>query len=74
MTSRWLLAVTIPLFVGVLAHAQASMRRVNQERLWTTIQKLSEFGRPAGAGFEGGVTQRRNHHQATSVGNGDLDE
>jgi hypothetical protein len=48
MTSRWLLAVTIPLFVGVLADAQASVRRVNQEQLWTTIQKLSEFGRPAG--------------------------
>jgi hydantoinase/carbamoylase family amidase len=25
--------------------------------LWATIEKLSEFGRPVGAGFEGGVTR-----------------
>ena len=30
---------------------------VNQQRVWSTLEKLSEFGRPAGAGFEGGVTR-----------------
>jgi len=30
---------------------------INQQRLWDTLQKLSEFGRPPGAGFEGGVTR-----------------
>ncbi len=30
---------------------------VNPQRLWGTLQKLSEFGRPPGAGFEGGVTR-----------------
>ena len=30
---------------------------VNRQRLWDTLQKLSEFGRPPGAGFEGGVTR-----------------
>src|SRR6478609_1258211 len=34
-----------------------SARHVNQKRLWTTLDKLSEFGRPAGTGFEGGVTR-----------------
>jgi N-carbamoyl-L-amino-acid hydrolase len=34
-----------------------SARHVNQQRLWGTLEKLSEFGRPAGAGFEGGVTR-----------------
>jgi N-carbamoyl-L-amino-acid hydrolase len=57
MKSRWLLAVTVLLYVGVLAHGQPSARHVNQQRLWATIEKLSEFGRPAGAGFEGGVNR-----------------
>ena len=39
------------------AYAQAPSRHVNQARLRGTLQKLSEFGRPAGAGFEGGVTR-----------------
>jgi N-carbamoyl-L-amino-acid hydrolase len=56
MKSRWLTAAAVLLFVGVLAHAQ-SVRHVNQQRLWTTVENLSEFGRPAGAGFEGGVTR-----------------
>lgn len=56
MKSCWLLAVAVLLFVGVLSHAQ-SVRHVNQQRLWATVQTLSEFGRPAGAGFEGGVTR-----------------
>jgi N-carbamoyl-L-amino-acid hydrolase len=41
----------------LLAQAQAPARRVNQERLRGTLEKLSEFGRPPGAGFEGGVTR-----------------
>ena len=57
MKSRWLLALTALLHVGALAYAQSSARHVNQQRLWTTIEKLSEFGRPAGAGFAGGVTR-----------------
>jgi N-carbamoyl-L-amino-acid hydrolase len=57
MTCRRLLALTLPLSVSVLLHAQTSVRHVQQERMWATIQKLSEFGRPAGTGFEGGVTR-----------------
>ena len=56
MKSHSLTAAAVLLFVGVLAHAQ-SVRHVNQQRLWTTVETLSEFGRPAGAGFEGGVTR-----------------
>jgi N-carbamoyl-L-amino-acid hydrolase len=37
--------------------AQTSRRHVNETRLWGTLEKLSEFGRPRGAGFEGGVTR-----------------
>jgi N-carbamoyl-L-amino-acid hydrolase len=39
------------------APAQQPQRHVNQGRLWATLGKLSEFGRPAGKGFEGGVTR-----------------
>jgi len=39
-----------------LVQAPASFH-INPQRLWDTLQKLSEFGRPAGAGFEGGVTR-----------------
>src|SRR5215470_12877367 len=56
MKSGWLITVAILLFVGLVPHAQ-SLRHVNQQRLWATIETLSEFGRPAGAGFEGGVTR-----------------
>src|SRR5215470_20394326 len=56
MKSGWLITVAILLFVGLVPHAQ-SLRHVNQQRLWATLEKLSEFGRPAGAGFEGGVTR-----------------
>lgn len=37
--------------------ATAAQQHVNEKRLWGTLEKLSEFGRPAGAGFEGGVTR-----------------
>jgi len=57
MKFRSLLAVTVLLLVGFLAHAQSPVRHVDQQRLWATLEKLSEFGRPAGAGFEGGVTR-----------------
>jgi N-carbamoyl-L-amino-acid hydrolase len=33
------------------------VRHVNEARLRATLERLSEFGRPAGAGFEGGVTR-----------------
>lgn len=57
MKSRWRCAVTVFLWAGVFAHAQSSARHVNQQRLWATLEKLSEFGRPAGAGFDAGVTR-----------------
>jgi len=45
--------------------ATAQQRHVNEQRLWGTLEKLSEFGRPPsagsgqapGTGFEGGVTR-----------------
>ncbi|HEV8385113.1 MAG TPA: M20/M25/M40 family metallo-hydrolase, partial [Candidatus Acidoferrales bacterium] len=45
------------LLAAFLALAQAPARHVNQQRLWATLEKLSEFGRPAGGGFEAGVTR-----------------
>jgi len=50
-------ALTLLLFTTVVGITQSSSRHVNQQRLWSTIEKLSEFGRPPGAGFEGGVTR-----------------
>jgi N-carbamoyl-L-amino-acid hydrolase len=43
-------------FAGAV-FAQQAKRQVNQQRLWATLEKLSEFGRPAGKGFEAGVTR-----------------
>jgi len=46
--------------IGLLSAAasgQAPGRHADQARLWGTLEKLSEFGRPSGAGFEGGVTR-----------------
>src|SRR5262245_32705098 len=58
MKNHYVFAVMVLLLsAGAFAHAQSSARHVNQQRLWTTIEKLSEFGRPPGAGFEGGVTR-----------------
>jgi N-carbamoyl-L-amino-acid hydrolase len=34
-----------------------AQQHVNEKRLWSTLEKLSEFGRPAGAGFGAGVTR-----------------
>ncbi|MBI3646762.1 MAG: hypothetical protein HY233_12460, partial [Acidobacteriales bacterium] len=34
-----------------------SSRNVDQSRLWSTLEKLSEFGRPVGADFDAGVTR-----------------
>jgi len=57
MNRRSLLAVTtLLLLAGLPAQAQSPVRHVDQQRLWATLEKLSEFGRPAGAGFDGGVT------------------
>src|SRR5262249_3328146 len=45
-------------FLGsLLVYAQPPVLHVNQRRLWSTLEKLSEFGRPAGTGFEAGVTR-----------------
>jgi hypothetical protein len=41
---------------SVVAHTQ-SMVHVRQQRVWSTIEKLSTFGRPTGSGFEDGVTR-----------------
>jgi len=49
--------LAVALSVGPVAWAQTAPRHVKQERLWATLEKLSEFGRPPGAGFEGGVTR-----------------
>lgn len=44
------------LVAAVAASAQEPLH-VQQARVWGTLEKLSEFGRPAGKGFEGGVTR-----------------
>lgn len=41
----------------VIPWSAVAQQHVNEKRLWGTLEKLSEFGRPAGAGFEGGVTR-----------------
>ncbi len=56
MKCRQLLAAAL-LSVGVLVHAQSAVRHVNQQRLWTTVEALSGFGRAAGAAFDDGVTR-----------------
>ena len=58
MKPRCLLALMLLLLLAnLLVHGQSSVRHVNQQRLWATLEKLSEFGRPASAGFDGGVTR-----------------
>src|SRR5262249_12655350 len=58
MKCRSLSAVTtLLLLVGFPVQAQSPVRHVDQQRLWATLEKLSEFGRPAGARFDGGVTR-----------------
>lgn len=47
----------LSLLCSLAATAQSPVRHVNQQRLWSTLEKLSEFGRPAGAGFDAGVTR-----------------
>src|SRR5690348_7926250 len=37
--------------------AAQPQRHVDAQRLWQTLERLSEFGRPEGAGFAGGVTR-----------------
>jgi len=56
LRSTFILAAFLFLFCFA-SHSQAPARHVKQSRLWSTLEKLSEFGRPAGAGFEGGVTR-----------------
>jgi len=57
MKSYLLSIVIVLLLASVVAPAQSPVRHVNQQRLWSTLEKLSEFGRPTGAGFEAGVTR-----------------
>jgi N-carbamoyl-L-amino-acid hydrolase len=57
MKLRLSLALVLLFFASFLAFAQTPARHVNQSRLWATLEKLSEFGRPAGAGFDAGVTR-----------------
>jgi beta-ureidopropionase / N-carbamoyl-L-amino-acid hydrolase len=57
MNARSLIAVPVLLSASFFAHAQSLVRQVNQQRLWATVEQLSEFGRPAGGGFEAGVTR-----------------
>jgi N-carbamoyl-L-amino-acid hydrolase len=57
MKLRLSLVLAVLLLASFLAFAQAPARNVNQQRLWATLEKLSEFGRPAGAGFDAGVTR-----------------
>jgi len=45
------------LFLHGAPLAAQQQRSVNEQRLRATLEKLSEFGRPEGAGFEGGVTR-----------------
>jgi beta-ureidopropionase / N-carbamoyl-L-amino-acid hydrolase len=48
----------LSLLASFFAHAQGGpVFHVNQQRLWSTLEKLSEFGRPAGGGFDAGVTR-----------------
>jgi len=48
-------AILFPL-AALLATAQQPLH-VQQARIWGTVEKLSEFGRPEGAGFAGGVSR-----------------
>jgi N-carbamoyl-L-amino-acid hydrolase len=45
------------LLASLIPAGTAAQQHVNEKRLWSTLEKLSEFGRPAGEGFEGGVTR-----------------
>jgi N-carbamoyl-L-amino-acid hydrolase len=57
MKLRLSLVLTVLLLASLVAFAQAPPRHINPARLWSTLEKLSEFGRPAGAGFDAGVTR-----------------
>jgi beta-ureidopropionase / N-carbamoyl-L-amino-acid hydrolase len=57
MNRKLSLAMTFVLLAACFAYAQGTARHVQQQRFWGTIEKLSEFGRPAGAGFEAGVSR-----------------
>jgi len=50
---RWLAA---GLWLAAAVPAQEQMH-VQQARVWGTLERLSEFGRPVGKGFDGGVTR-----------------
>ena len=49
---------TCLVFAGALLAQSGDLSgHIQAQRLWGTLEKLSEYGRPAGAGFEGGVTR-----------------
>ncbi len=55
---RFVGAALMLVFLPALIASQSTAQlHVNQQRVWGTLEKLAEFGRPAGAGFEGGVTR-----------------
>ena len=55
-TALLLLSALLSLASPGPAQAPADFH-INPQRLWATLEKLSEFGRPASAGFEAGVTR-----------------
>ncbi len=57
MKPRLSLALAALLIASHCVFAQAPPRHINPARLWSTLEKLSEFGRPPGAGFDAGVTR-----------------
>jgi N-carbamoyl-L-amino-acid hydrolase len=57
MKTRGPVAVLLLLASSLSVHPQGAPRHVNQSRLWSTLEKLSEFGRPPGADFAAGVTR-----------------
>src|SRR5581483_7588634 len=50
-------AILLICVAAPIASAQVAQRHVDGPRLWRTLERLSEFGRPSGSGFEGGVSR-----------------
>jgi beta-ureidopropionase / N-carbamoyl-L-amino-acid hydrolase len=57
MKSRAMQIVIVLLLASLYTYTQTPVRHVNQERFWSTVERLSEFGRPRGGGFDSGVTR-----------------
>ena len=54
---RSCIPMLITVLVPLVGQAPTPASHVNQQRFWLSIETLSEFGRPPGAGFEAGVTR-----------------